>query len=45
MFGPHWDDNNYYGKQNTLGPSTDSDFMYSDRERLGIIPRAIEQLF
>jgi len=36
MFGPHWDENNINGNQ---------DIMYSDRERLGIIPRAIEQIF
>ena len=42
MFGPHWDDNNYTGKQNTLGALDSLDYMYQDRERLGIIPRAIE---
>lgn len=41
MFGPHWDDNNMGGRQNTMGPDA-LDFMYQDRERLGIIPRAIE---
>lgn len=39
MFGPHWDDQNN-GRQNTMGP--DLDYMYQDRDKLGIIPRAIE---
>ncbi len=28
MFGPHWDDNNYTGKQNTLGALDSLDYMY-----------------
>ncbi len=44
MFGPHWDDSNMYGKQNTIGPDA-LDLMQRDRERVGIIPWAIEQLF
>lgn len=45
MFGPHWDDTST-GAQNTLGPlGSNFDDFYLDRERFGIIPRAIEQLF
>jgi hypothetical protein len=43
MFGPHWDDNNFNGRQHTIPDNLD--FMYEDIERLGIIPRAIEQIF
>jgi hypothetical protein len=45
MFGPHWDDNSYgsQGRQHTI--PTNLDWMYEDHERLGIIPRAIEQIF
>lgn len=46
MFGPHWDDNSFaaaQGRQHTLPDSLD--WMYEDHERLGIIPRAIEQIF
>jgi len=47
MFGPHWDDNSQ-GKQNTLGGirfDGDIDRFLHDKSQLGIIPRAIEQIF
>ena len=47
MFGPHWDDN-AGGHQNTLGGlrfDGDVDRFMTDKQKLGIIPRAIEQIF
>ena len=47
MFGPHWDDNNY-GNQNTMGGlrfDGDVERYMNDKNMLGIIPRAIEQIF
>ena len=46
MFGPHWDDN--AGRQNTLGGlqfDGNVDRFMQDKQKLGIIPRAIEQIF
>ena len=46
MFGPHWDDN--ATTQNTLGGlrfDGDVDRFMTDKQKLGIIPRAIEQIF
>lgn len=47
MFGQHWDDNQH-SRQNTLGGlrlDGDIDRFLQDKAHLGIIPRAIEQIF
>lgn len=47
MFGQHWDDNQS-ARQNTLGGlrfDGDVDRFLQDKAQLGIIPRAIEQVF
>lgn len=47
MFGQHWDDN-AHARQNTLGGMRfdgDIDRFLQDKAKLGIIPRAIEQVF
>ena len=47
MFGSHWDDNTA-GRQNTMGGIRfygDIDRFLRDKEKLGIIPRSIEQIF
>ena len=47
MFGQHWDDN-AHSRQNTLGGirfDGDIDRFLQDKAQLGIIPRAIEQIF
>lgn len=47
MFGQHWDDNPH-ARQNTLGGlrfEGDLDRFMQDKAQLGIIPRAIEQIF
>ena len=47
MFGPHWDDNVGGGRgyqQTYAGYDVDQNFL-QDRNKIGIIPRAIEQLF
>lgn len=47
MFGQHWDDNQN-ARQNTLGGlrfDGDVERFMQDKARLGIIPRAIEQIF
>jgi len=47
MFGQHWDDNQN-ARQNTLGGlrfDGNVERFMQDKARLGIIPRAIEQIF
>ena len=47
MFGSHWDDNQH-SRQNALGGlrfDGDVGKFLQDKQKLGIIPRAIEQIF
>ena len=47
MFGPHWDDNQGKGYQQTVAGviGGELDHFLTDKNMIGIIPRAVEQIF